>query len=163
MQCQASQALLNTFQESAIKLTDERDSLQQVVEAQTREISEVTTHLKQAKHDIEELASTSTSPNMRILFLRASMRESRSEVEQVKKDAEKLREIVAAQKAEIFQLNAIISQQSSAVEYTQGPQDLTNDALSGLGSQIQRILDLMEQVVKRLVVDDNPAATALCE
>ncbi|KJA22492.1 hypothetical protein HYPSUDRAFT_649710 [Hypholoma sublateritium FD-334 SS-4] len=136
VQYEASHSLLGELQESANKLSEEKDDLRKVVEAQTEEISELMIKLEQAKHDIKELASTSTSPNMLIFFLRASLREARAEVERVKEDAEKLQELVAAQKTEISQLNVTISQQASVVETVQeGCQTRTDDALGSLGFQ----------------------------
>ncbi len=162
VQCEASHTLLGELQESATKLTKDRDDLQKAVEAQTKEISGLTVQLEQAKHDIKELASTSTSPNMRILFLRASLRESRSEVERMKEDAGKLQELVAAQKAEISQLNFTISQRPSVVDSVQeAPQNASDDALGSLGSQVQGIHNLMEQLIRCLDVDNKPAVAAL--
>lgn len=163
-QYETSHTLLGELQDTTNKLSVERDDLRRVVEAQTKEISELTIQLERAKHDIKELASTSTSPNMRIFFLRASLRESRAEVERMKEDADKLQEIVAAQKAEISQLHITISQQPSVVERVPGgSQKQADDALGSLGFQVQGIHNLMEQLIRCLDVDNKPAAESLAK
>lgn len=142
VQYEASQALLLQYRATADKLEEERDNLRQILDPQVKENAEIKTELEQAKHDLQEFTSVNSAPTMRILFLRASLRQSQEEVAQAKLGVATLQKLVAGQKAELAELHAA----KQVVQHVRKDSLVPGDqVLETLGVQVQEMRQLMEQ------------------
>ena len=134
----------------------ETKQLQQFADAQVLLITELRKQLAQKEEDMANLVWKMNNPDMRLLYVRASLRESQASLAKVQDEADSLRLVVATQREEIFKLRARSTTEptSSSVANDGLLQDLVQGQ-GRLSSEVMELRQMAEWIVSAVEYPDT--------
>lgn len=164
-QCRGLENLLTDSQATADKHLDHASDLlniiddqRNIIDTQNESLRKMKKELDETKTTMAELTSAATAPTMRILFLRASLRASETEINRANAETEELRLAVTARDAQISELHSQLTCVGRSARRVNLDSDIRQDLKPGpmetlladmrnLKTQIHNVRQIMEHMI----------------